>query len=149
MQDTASSVHSATETTVPLKMLLVEDSAVLAARLEELLTHVPGVDLASTVDTEAEAVAAITDGGIDVVILDLHLRQGTGFGVLRGIANLQRRPVIIVLTNYALEQYLRSASSFGVDHFLDKARDFDSLPDLLQRIAGSGGIGGGLTPGRR
>src|ERR1700722_1902104 len=118
-----------------LSVLLVEDSRVLAERLRETLLSVPGVQLAATVDSEADAVAALQRQPVDVVLLDLHLRQGTGFGVLRSIPNDQvRKTVVIVLTNYDLAEYRRAAAALGARHFLDKLRDFERLPILLQEI---------------
>src|SRR5579863_8819822 len=118
-----------------LSVLLVEDSRVLAERLRETLLSVPGVQLAGTVDSEADAVAVLQRQPVDVVLLDLHLRQGTGFGVLRAIPSRQvRKTVVIVLTNYDLAEYRRAAAALGARHFLDKLRDFDRLPTLLQQI---------------
>ena len=118
-----------------LSVLLVEDSRVLAERLRETLLSVPGVQLAGTVDSEADAVAALQRQPVDVVLLDLHLRQGTGFGVLRAIPSDQvKKTVVIVLTNYDLAEYRRAATALGAKHFLDKLRDFDRLPILLQQI---------------
>jgi len=118
-----------------LSVLLVEDSRVLAERLRETLLSVPGVQLAGTVDSEAEAVAALQRQPVDVVLLDLHLRQGTGFCVLRAIPSDQvRKTVVIVLTNYDLAEYRRAAAALGARHFLDKLRDFERLPTLLQQI---------------
>jgi DNA-binding NarL/FixJ family response regulator len=118
-----------------LSVLLVEDSRVLAERLRETLLSVPGVQLAGTVDSEADAVAVLQRQPVDVVLLDLHLRQGTGFGVLRAIPTDQvRKTVVIVLTNYDLAEYRRAAAALGARHFLDKLRDFDRLPMLLQQI---------------
>jgi|HubBroStandDraft_1064217.scaffolds.fasta_scaffold69172_2 two-component system, OmpR family, response regulator len=118
-----------------LSVLLVEDSRVLAERLRETLLSVPGVQLAGTVDSEAEAVAVLQRQPVDVVLLDLHLRQGTGFGVLRAIPSGQvRKTVVIVLTNYDLAEYRRAAAALGARHFLDKLRDFERLPILLQQI---------------
>jgi DNA-binding NarL/FixJ family response regulator len=118
-----------------LSVLLVEDSRVLAERLRETLLSVPGVQLAGTVDSEADAVAALQRHPVDVVLLDLHLRQGTGFGVLRAIpAGAAGKVVVIVLTNYDLAEYRRAAAALGARHFLDKLRDFDRLPTLLQQI---------------
>jgi two-component system, OmpR family, response regulator len=119
-----------------LSVLLVEDSRVLAERLRETLLSVPGVQLAGTVDSEADAVAVLQRQPVDVVLLDLHLRQGTGFGVLRAIPNDQvRKTVVIVLTNYDLAEYRRAAAALGARHFLDKLRDFERLPILLQEIS--------------
>ena len=118
-----------------LSVLLVEDSRVLAERLREALLAVPGVQLAGTVDSEAEAVAALQRQPVDVLLLDLHLRQGTGFGVLRAIpSDRVKKTVVIVLTNYDLAEYRRAAAALGARHFLDKLRDFDRLPTLLQQI---------------
>jgi two-component system OmpR family response regulator len=118
-----------------LSVLLVEDSRVLAERLRETLLSVPGVQLAGSVDSEADAVAALQCQPVDVVLLDLHLRQGTGFGVLRSIPTDQaKKVVVIVLTNYDLAEYRRAAAALGATHFLDKLRDLDRLPFLLQQI---------------
>src|ERR1700689_2311728 len=118
-----------------LSVLLVEDSRVLAERLRETVLSVPGVQLTGTVDSEADAVAALQRHPVDVLLLDLHLRQGTGFGVLRAIpGSPARKVVVIVLTNYDLAEYRRAAAALGARHFLDKLRDFDRLPTLLQQI---------------
>jgi two-component system OmpR family response regulator len=118
-----------------LSVLLVEDSKLLTDRLREAILNVPGAQLAGTVDSESEAVATLARMPIDVVLLDIHLRHGTGFGVLRAITNGQHgNVVVIVLTNHDLGEYRRAAAELGARHFLDKMRDFDRLPSLLQEI---------------
>ncbi len=122
-----------------LRVLLVEDSKMLTERLTEAIRQVPHVDLVGTVDTEAGALAAVTRDAIDVIILDLHLRQGTGFGVMRALAGSPTRPRIIVLTNYDLPEYKNAAIALGASHFLDKARDYGRLPEVLHEISGGHG----------
>ena len=118
-----------------LSVLLVEDSKLLTDRLREAILSVPGAQLAGTVDSESEAVATLQRIPVDVVLLDIHLRHGTGFGVLRAITNGQHGNVVaIVLTNHDLGEYRRAAAQLGAVHFLDKMRDFDRLPSLLQEI---------------
>lgn len=118
----------------PVKVLLVEDSPMLAERLGELVAQIPGVDIVATVDDEQRAVDEIRAQAIDAVILDLQLKRGTGFGVLRKIANLPTRPIVIIYTNYALPEYRRQAEAMGVSYFLDKSRDYDRLSDVLREI---------------
>lgn len=126
-----------------LRVLLVEDSALLADRVAELVRRLPGVDLIGTVDSEAEALRQVTVSTPDVVVLDLHLRTGSGFGVLQALGRAAtRRPIVIVLTGFDLPEYRRKAESFGVEAFLNKSRDYHRLPSLLssyamQRSAGS------------
>jgi DNA-binding NarL/FixJ family response regulator len=120
-----------------LRVLLVEDSKVLTERLTEAIRQIPQVELIGTADTEATAVAAAKRESVDVIILDLHLKQGTGFGVMRALATTQLKPRIIVLTNYDLPEYKNAAIALGATHFLDKARDYGRLPEVLHEICES------------
>jgi DNA-binding NarL/FixJ family response regulator len=120
--------------TQSLRVLLVEDSKVLTERLTEAIRQIADVELVGTADSEDGALAAFKSGPVDVIILDLHLRQGTGFGVMRALATAQEKPRIIVLTNYDLPEYKNAAIALGATHFLDKARDYGRLPDVLHEI---------------
>ena len=118
-----------------LKVLLVEDSKVLTERLTEAIRQIPQVELIGTADTEAGALAVVKRDPVDVIILDLHLKQGTGFGVMRALAAAAApKPRIIVLTNYDLPEYKNAAIALGATHFLDKARDYGRLPEVLHEI---------------
>jgi len=117
-----------------VRVLLVEDSKILTERLTEAIEQMANVHLIGTAETEAAAVALVTREPVDVIILDLHLRQGTGFGVMRALATTQFKPQIIVLTNYDLPEYKNAAFALGATHFLDKARDYGRLPEVLNEI---------------
>jgi two-component system OmpR family response regulator len=117
-----------------LRVLLVEDSDVLAQRLNEAIGHLSGIHLIGVTDTEAVAIAVTKQEDVDVIVLDLHLKQGTGFGVMRALTTARRKPIVIVLTNFDLPEYKQASAMFGAAHFLDKARDFRRLPELLSGI---------------
>ena len=117
-----------------LNVLLVEDSVLLAERLGELLKTTARVELVGVVADEMSALKRIGEGGIDVVVLDLHLRQGTGFGVLRGIRDKADAPVVIVLTNYDLRAYRDAAAALGARYFLDKGREMERLTTVLGEV---------------
>jgi len=51
-----------------LRVLLAEDSSLLAARLAELIRRLPDVDLIETVDTEAGALGSIAGSRPDVLM---------------------------------------------------------------------------------
>ena len=118
-----------------LKVLLVEDSTVLADRMREAITQIPEFDVIAVVDSEAAAIAEINRRHVHVVLLDLYLKQGSGFGVLRAMADLHPKPHVVVLTNHDSAQHKRDAMTLGATHFLDKARHFAQLPEILRRVA--------------
>jgi two-component system, OmpR family, response regulator len=112
--------------------MLREDSKLLAQRVCEALDQIPDVKVVGTADTEAGAVAAVRAGPVDAMILDLQLREGTGFGVLRTLG--KERPAVVVLTNFSLPTFQERARDLGVDQFLDKGKDFERLPDVIATI---------------
>jgi DNA-binding NarL/FixJ family response regulator len=119
-------------TTRALRVVLVEDSPRIAERMRDLLESEAGAQVICVAEDEASAVQAAREREADVMILDLQLRRGTGFGVLQTLG--KARPTTIIMTNYALPQYRAKAQSLGVEYFLDKAVDFDRLPEILAEI---------------
>ena len=118
-----------------VRVLLVEDSRVLAERMRETLAALEDVEIVASVTDESSAVAAVRDNKIDVIVLDLQLKEGTGFGVMERLGKV--RPLIIVFTNYMLPEYQRLASALGVEYFLNKSRDDERLPEIIQEIGAS------------
>lgn len=115
-----------------LRVLLVEDSPRIAERVRELLVQEEGVRVLDTVADESAALRALTEQAVDVLILDLQLKVGTGFGVLEALGS--HRPTTIVMTNYALPQYRERARQLGVEHFLNKAMDFERLGEIMAAV---------------
>ena len=98
-------------------------------------SRLPGVEVVGTADTERGAVAMTRAHEVDAIILDLQLKEGTGFGVLRALG--KARPAVIVLTNFSLPVFADRARELGVEQFLDKGMDFDRLPAALASIQNS------------
>lgn len=121
-----------------LRVILVEDSAIIRARLAESLAEIPNVEIVEQVESEPAALAAMRDTPWDVAVLDLQLKQGTGLGLLKSLAKGVRPPNtrIIVFTNYAFPQYRDRSLALGADYFFDKAREFHRVREVLNGLAG-------------
>ncbi len=117
-----------------LRILLVEDSPRLLERLRELIDDIEGVRVIGTADTQQDAVEQARRHQPDVLLLDLQLKQGTGFEVIRQLRGNDIHVITIIMTNYALPEYRRLANELGAEHFLDKTSEFDQLPTLLRQI---------------
>ena len=120
-----------------LRVVIVEDSAMIRARLAETLTEIPNLEIIGQVETEAEAVALLLQGGWDATVLDLQLKKGTGLGVLKALAQ-DKRPAaakVIVFTNFAFPQYKDRSLQLGADYFFDKSREFHRVREVLADLA--------------
>jgi len=132
------SLHDSTYGVSKLRVIIVEDSALIRARLAESLAEIPNVEIVDQVETEGAALAAMREAGWDAAVLDLQLKQGTGLGLLKALAQGARPPntKIIVFTNYAFPQYRDRSLALGADFFFDKAREFHRVREVLQGLAG-------------
>jgi DNA-binding NarL/FixJ family response regulator len=124
-----------------LRVIIVEDSAIIRARLAESIGEMSNVEIVGQVETEADALALLKEARWDAAVLDLQLKQGTGLGVLKSLAHGARpaNTKIIVFTNYAFPQYRDRSLSLGADYFFDKAREFHRVREVLNQLAGNGG----------
>jgi DNA-binding response OmpR family regulator len=116
--------------------LVVEDSPQIAERLVELVTVPDRVEVVATAATEDEALAACDKHTISLAIVDLQLAQGTGFGVIRRLraATGANPACIVVLTNHAVPALKVAAFEAGADYFLDKSKDFATIPRLVGEL---------------
>jgi CheY-like chemotaxis protein len=73
----------------PLRMLVVEDDRMVALTLAEML-EAQGHDVLAIATTLSEAVAAALDLKPDMLIVDAHLREGSGLGAIDRIQNRTR-----------------------------------------------------------
>ena len=119
-----------------LRVVIVEDSAMIRARLAETLTENPNLEIVGQVETEAEAVALLRQGEWDATVLDLQLKKGTGLGVLKALAQDKRPEAkVIVFTNFAFPQYKDRSLQLGADYFFDKSREFHRVREVLADLA--------------
>jgi CheY-like chemotaxis protein len=79
----------------PLRVLLVEDDAVIGGLLAELL-RVHGHSVCATAQTEAEAVAAAAQHAPDLILMDVMLKQGDGVSAMRRIAQTREVPHVFM-----------------------------------------------------
>jgi DNA-binding NarL/FixJ family response regulator len=116
----------------PSRVLVVEDSPLIRERLVDLIQSYPGVRVTAEADAENAALAALHDQTFDAAVVDLQLRQGSGFGVLRALRQLSPQPLTIVLTNSAVRAVRDRCLALGAHYFFDKSNEFDRVAEALE-----------------
>lgn len=118
-----------------LRIVLVEDSAMLRGMLRDMLEELDGVGVVAEAEDEAGALAALERQRPDLAIVDLELRAGSGLGVLRRLqAEPERfgRPRAVVFSNYGHPPVRSRCEQLGVERFFDKSFQLDELIDFVQ-----------------
>lgn len=118
-----------------MKVLLIDDSALVVERLQGMLALLPGIEVIGHAADVSKALRSLRASRPDVVLLDLHLPGGSGIKILRTIKKETPRIIVIVLTNYAYPQYERMCTEAGAHSFLDKSKDFSRVPGVIQSLS--------------
>lgn|SRR5450830_925007 len=128
-----------------LKTYIVEDSPVIRQSLIDALEELVPVEVVGTAEDELTAVQWLMTPGnpVDLVIVDIFLKGGSGLGVLRAANKLPPRYSMVVLSNYATQDIRHQCLELGADRVFDKSNEIDDLMTYCSRLA-SGETGHGL-----
>jgi DNA-binding NarL/FixJ family response regulator len=118
-----------------LRVFLVEDSAVIRERLEEMVVSISGAHSVGCAVDAGQAIREILATLPDAVVLDISLEQGSGFDVLRAVHDAAPNIAIYMLSNYATPPYRRMAERLGATEFFDKSADLGRVREALAKQA--------------
>lgn len=117
-----------------LKVFLIEDSALLQELLSGMLSDLDGVQFCGCADSEPDALRKLAGNPVDLVVIDIELKQGIGIGVLDALQSDSGRygnPCKAVLTNYAHASMRQRCERFGMNAFFDKSLHLNQLIDYV------------------
>lgn len=111
-----------------IRVLVVDDHAVVREGLELLLGRFDGIECVATAADGAEAVAMATQLAPDVVLMDLSMPVMDGVEATRALTTGAGDAAVLVLTTFADRQHVIDAVDAGAVGYLLK----DSGPDVLE-----------------
>jgi response regulator of citrate/malate metabolism len=124
-----------------LRVLVVEDDPVAADAHALYVTRVAGFEVAATAHSRAEALRALEEaahseaGGIDLILLDLYLPDGSGLDLLRSLRAAGHTEDVFAVTSARDLTLIREGVSLGVVQHVLKPFTFRTLSDRLRRYA--------------
>ena len=105
---------------VKIKVLLVDDDALVRAGLRMILSSADDLDVVGEVDDGARAVAAAREHRPDVVLMDIRMPQMDGITATAALRRLDAPPHVIVLTTFQADEQVLRALRAGASGFLVK-----------------------------
>lgn len=120
-----------------IRAITVDDSPVMAERIEQMLEDLSGVRLVGHAANIAAALHLISQEKPEVIILDIHLEKEIPLNGMDLLATLKKQHPemkVIMLTNLSHPQYKDTCFKLGADYFLDKTLEFQMIPNILGRM---------------
>ncbi|MEN8239236.1 MAG: response regulator transcription factor [Actinomycetota bacterium] len=123
--------------TEPVRVLVVDDQALVRAGFALILKSEEGIEVVGEAGNGAEAIDAVSDLDPDVVLMDIRMP------VLDGIAATERicaegdggRPRVLILTTFDLDEHIYAAIRAGASGFLLKDTPPDDLVSAIRIVA--------------
>lgn len=135
----ASKKHAGGNERVPqVRILVVDDHAIVRRGLKQILSEVPGMVVAGEAATGAAALNELRSADWDVVVLDISLPDRSGLDVLKQIKTLYPKLPVLVLSMHDEAQYAVRVLRAGAAGYLTKEGAPEELRSAMQKIAAGG-----------
>lgn len=121
--------------TDPVRLVLVDDHAVLRSGLADLLRGRGGMQVLGDTGKPDEAVALVRQHQPDLLLLDLRLGPIDGLSVLRALRAEGIETPVVILTMCTAEEDLAGALRAGVRGYLLKDMEPDDVIESIGRAA--------------
>ena len=112
-----------------IKVLIADDQAVVRAGLRMIMQSANDITVVGEASDGREALRLVTDLNPDVVLMDIRMPVMDGIEATRRLRG--GGPRVLVLTTYALDEYVYDALRAGAAGFLLKT---DSPPDIVDAV---------------
>lgn len=118
-----------------LKILLIDDTLIVLKQLQNILSELKQVSRTEAVMSAEEALVLLDHYEPDIMVLDINMPGMNGIEMLKKLPFKHvMKPVVIMLTNNIFAGYRDECMRLGADYFLDKSRDFQLIPAIVEKI---------------
>ena len=117
-----------------MKVLIVDDSAVVRVRLADLLLEVEGVESVAQAENGQQALELVKSLKPDVAIVDVRMPRSSGIDLLEDVRKSKQTLKVIMLTNYPTPENREKCLSLGADYFFDKSSEIEEVVNALKYL---------------
>ncbi|MDL4776675.1 MULTISPECIES: response regulator [Thermomonosporaceae] len=119
----------------PLRVLVVDDDALVRAGLCMMLDGIHGITVAGEAADGDQVPAATDRHAPDVVLMDLRMPRVDGITATRRLRGRPRPPEVIVLTTFDADENILRALRAGASGFLLKDTPPAQIVEAVRRVA--------------
>jgi len=118
-----------------IRVLVVDDQGVVRAGLRMILEAQPDLEVVGEAGDGSAAISLVGALEPDVVLMDIRMPALDGIEATRRIAAARSPARILVLTTYALDEYVYEALKAGAAGFFVKTESPERLVDAVRVVA--------------
>ncbi len=117
-----------------IKILVVDDHALIRKGLKQLLENNPEIQVTAEAETGMQAISMVRKQHFDLVLLDISLPDKHGMDVLKQLRAERSDIKVIVLSMYPEDQYGVRALKAGAVGYINKQSAPEKLVSAIKQI---------------
>ena len=121
-----------------IKVLLVDDHAVVRNGIRLMLDGAQDIEVAGEAETAQEALQAVLADDFSVVLVDLNLPDSSGLDLIKRLRQLRPKLAVVVLSAYPEEIYAMRAFKQGAAAYLNKRSSTEVVIAAVRKAAAGG-----------
>lgn len=118
-----------------VRVVLVDDSAIIRTRLVALLSTLEGIAVVGQAPDAATGKALVRQLRPDVLVLDIGLPGESGIDLLKTLRPEYASLVVIMFTLHSDLHSRRACAEAGADYFFDKVVESEGLFEAVRMLA--------------
>jgi two-component system invasion response regulator UvrY len=121
-----------------MKLLVVDDHAVVRRGLKQIISELPEVNIIDEAANGAEAIKLVRKNVYDLVLLDISMPDKSGLEVLKILKAEYPELKLLMLSVYPEDQYAMRVLKAGAAGYLTKESAPDELQKAIKKVVGGG-----------
>lgn len=121
-----------------IKVIVVDDHAVVREGLKRIISESPGMSVTGEAGDGHEALKVVKDGVCDVVVLDISMPNKNGLDVLKQLRADSPRLPVLVLSMHSEDQYAIRVLRAGAAGYLTKESAPAKLVQAIRKVVRGG-----------
>jgi len=119
------------------RVLVVDDHAIVRSGIRRLLSERPDIEVFEAASGE-EAMSAVLDAPVDLIVLDLNLPGLGGLELLRRLVRTVPKAPILIFSQHAEAIYATKALEAGAQGFVSKNALPEEFLEAVDTVLGGG-----------
>lgn len=115
-----------------MRVLIVEDDPMVMRLNVDYLNRLDDIQLVAQCDSVPSAIEVLDQEGVDLVLLDVYLRNRSGLEVIRHLQRTGRDADVVLITAATETATVRTARRLGVSDYLVKPFTFERFRDAVE-----------------
>jgi two-component system response regulator DesR len=118
-----------------LKVLLVEDQALVRGAISALLTLSGNIEVTAEAENGKNAIALLAKHSVDIILTDIEMPEMTGIELVEQVAVSHPEIKTMIMTTFSRAGYIKRALTAGVKGFILKESPSQYLIEAVKKVA--------------